>query len=191
MNYFYFMRRYHLFVLALSVGLAIAGCNSAKPEPKAWNPVKKSYPVLKDYQLKLYPVGNKEFAAGQNADLSLCLRNFGKKQIRIDEWHMNEQDNIRIYYHPWQDDLFTFEPSKWTVVNPDFKQPINHFQLVLLPNNSVIITKPLPFVKTLKPSGDGSERRLLMVAELTLKSVTVRSSIFSITVKEQSAQMPK
>lgn len=183
MTSFYTVTRYRVLIIALLTVMTIAGCNSNKPEYKTRNPVKKSYQTLKDYQLRLYPAGNRDFTAGQDADLNLCLRNIDKKQIRIDEWYMNEQDNIRIYYHPWQDDLLTFEPAQWTVINPDLKPPVNHFQLVLLPNNSVAITKPLPFIKTLKASADGTERRFLLVAELTLKSVTVRSNIFSVTVK--------
>jgi len=146
---------------------------------------KKEYKKLKDYYLVLYPVGNtKTIILDKGASISLCLKNFARKQIRIDEWYMKTSHNVILYYHPFDLRVKKFVPEKWTKVSPDIKKEKLRFELILMPKTSVLVTRKLDFLKDLKLK-KGESRKFLMLAELNLKSVDVRSSMFSIEVKQK------
>ncbi len=146
---------------------------------------KKEYKKLKDYYLVLYPVGNtKAIILDKDASINLSLRNFARKQIRIDEWYMKTPHNVILYYHPFNLRVKKFIPEQWTKVVPEIKDEKLRFELILMPKTSVLITKKLDFLKDLKLK-KGESRKLLMVAELNLKSVSVRSSMFSIEIKQK------
>jgi len=146
---------------------------------------KKSYKELKNYYLVLYPVGNsKVISLDKDAEIKLRLSNFARKKVRIDEWYMKNPDNITLYYRPFNLRVKKFIPKNWTKISPDIKDKPLRFELVLMPKNSVIISKKLDFLKDLKLK-EGESKKFLMLAELNLNSVKVRSSMFSIEVKQK------
>ena len=146
---------------------------------------KKSYKKLKDYYLVLYPVGNNEsITLGKNATVKLRLRNFAGKKIRIDEWYMKTSDNVVLYYRPFDLRVKKFIAENWTKVSPKIENNALRFELVLMPKNSVLVTKKLDFLKDIKLK-KGETKKFLMLAELNLHSVKVRSSMFSIEVKQE------
>lgn len=146
---------------------------------------KKTYKKLKDYYLVLYPVGNNiPVNLDKKETLKLRLSNFASKKVRIDEWYMKTSDNIILYYRPFNLRVKKFIAKNWTKVNPEIKNKALRFELVLMPKNSVIIIKQLDFLKDIKLK-KGETRKFLMLAELNLKSVRVRSSMFSIEVKQE------
>ena len=146
---------------------------------------KKQYKKLKDYYLVLYPVGNtKTIILDKDASINLSLRNFARKQVRINEWYMKTPHNVILYYHPFDLRVKKFIPEQWTKVSPDIKNEKLRFELILMPKTSVLITRKLDFLKDIKLK-KGESRKFLMVAELNLKSVDVRSSMFSIEVKQK------
>jgi hypothetical protein len=146
---------------------------------------KKSYKKLKNYYLVLYPVGNNEnIILDKNATVKLRLRNFANKKIRIDEWYMKTPDNIVLYYRPFDLRVKKFIAKNWTKVSPKVEDKALRFELVLMPKNSVLVTKKLDFLKGLKLK-KGETKKFLMLAELNLHSVKVRSSMFSIEVKQK------
>jgi len=143
---------------------------------------KKSYKKLDNYYLVLYPVGNNEtITLDKDATVKLRLRNFANKKIRIDEWYMKTPNNIVLYYRPFNLRVKKFIAKNWTKVSPKVEAKALRFELVLMPKNSVLITRELDFLKdiTLKK---GETKKFLMLAELNLHSVKVRSSMFSIEV---------
>ena len=146
---------------------------------------KKSYKKLKDYYLVLYPVGNNlVINLGKKEKLKLRLSNFASKKVRIDEWFMNTPDNVILYYRPFNLRVKKFIAENWTKVTPETKGKGRRFELVLMPKNSVIIAKKLDFLKDLNLK-KGETKKFLVLAELNLKSVKVRSSMFSIEVKQK------
>ena len=146
---------------------------------------KKNYTKLKDYYLVLYPVGNtKTIIWGKDASINLSLKNFAGKQVRIDEWYMQTPDNVILYYRPFNLRVKKFIAKNWTKVTPEMKGKKLRFELVLMPKTSVLISKKLNFLKDIKLE-KGESKRFLMVAELNLKSVNVRSSMFSIEIKQK------
>jgi hypothetical protein len=146
---------------------------------------KKNYKKLKDYYLVLYPVGNtKTIIWNKDASINLSLKNFAGKQVRIDEWYMQTPDNVILYYRPFNLRVKKFIAKNWTKVTPEMKGEKLRFELVLMPKTSVLISKKLDFLKDIKLKS-GESKKFLMVAELNLKSVNVRSSMFSIELKRK------
>jgi hypothetical protein len=146
---------------------------------------KRSYKKLKNYYLVLYPVGNnKTITLDKNATVKLRLRNFASKKVRIDEWYMETPNNVVLYYRPFNLRVKKFIAKNWTKVSPKVEDKALRFELVLMPKNSVLVTKKLDFLKELKLK-KGETKKFLMLAELNLHSVKVRSSMFSIEVKQK------
>lgn len=148
-------------------------------------PSKKIYKKLKKYYLVLYPVGNsRAMTLDKNATVKLRLQNFATKKIRIDEWYEKTPDNIILYYRPFNLRVKKFIPENWTKISPKIADKAMRFELVLMPRNSVLITIKLDFLKDIKLK-KGETKKFLMLAELNLHSVKVRSSMFSIEVKQK------
>ncbi len=146
---------------------------------------KKHYKKLKDYYLVLYPVGNNNIITlGKDATVKLRLRNFADKKILINEWYMTTPNNICLYYRPFNLQVKRFVAKNWTKITPKVEDIALRFELELLPKNSVLIVKKLDFLSKLNLK-KGETKRFLMVAELNLSSVEVRSSMFSIEIKQK------
>ena len=194
------MRKLYHICACLTFGATMAmllpGCvkTEVKPEMKPGtikgsfkdhSTVKKKFKKLKNYYLVLYPVGNdKVIPLDENAEVKLRLANFARKKIRIDEWYMDVPNNIILYYRPFDMKVRRFIPSEWQKVTPEIKGQARRFQLELMPKNSVLVTRKLDFLEDIKVP-EGKTRRFLMLAELNLTSVKVRSSMFSIEVKQK------
>lgn len=97
---------------------------------------------------------------------------------------MDVSNNIILYYRPFDMKVRRFNPSEWQKVTPEIKGQARRFQLELMPKNSVLVTRKLNFLKDIEIP-EGKTRRFLMLAELNLTSVKVRSSMFSIEVKQK------
>ena len=170
-----------LFGLGISF-LVLNGCVRVKEgkqfdEFKTRTPERKTYPKLYNYKLKLELLtARRRFYAGEDVTLTYRLTNEGKKSLRLNEWYMNEADNIRLYYRPYQPGLKTFIRRDWLVMEPNYKKPIRHFELVLGVKNMVLIDKKVPFIKAAGADHPSVKRgRYYIMAELTLNSVNVRS----------------
>jgi len=146
---------------------------------------KKNYKKLKNYYLVLYPVGNNvAIDLNEKATIKLRMSNFASKKVRINEWFMKTSDNVILYYRPFNLRVKKFIAKNWTKVSPKTDNKALRFELVLMPKNSVMISKKLDFLKDLKLK-KGESKKFLVLAELNLKSVKVRSRMFSIEVKQK------
>ena len=175
-------------ITAAAVALYMQGCISTpgKSAVPTRSPVKASYPKLNDYKLDFNPVvPGRPFAPGEVAVINFKLRNAGAKQILIDEWYMEESDNIRIYYRLYSPDadLENFDRKSWKCINPELKQPVKHFPLIISPNNIVFVEKILDLHKQISPDDLSRSKKFWVIAELALNSVDVRSPPFVIELK--------
>ncbi|QSH41567.1 hypothetical protein P0136_07355 [Lentisphaerota bacterium ZTH] len=186
------MKRLRLVLLPLVLGsvvLGTASCESSqeKPAKNCWkvrSPYRKSYPKLKQYKLVLIPVGKKTFTADQKKEFNFSLRNIGSKTVRIDEWFMEEADNVRFYTHPFENKPVKFDRKTWKCWIPPMKKKTERFQLELMPGNAALIMTTMSFLDDLKPE-DGKAARVLVVAELNLTSVNVRTMQFIVAVQKK------
>lgn len=173
------LRSLPVFILTLVLTSCVT--EQVGPKLKTRPPIGGDFPKLSDYRLALYPVGNRNFIDGQTADLNLCLKNVGGNAVYIPEWYMNTPDNVKIYYRPYDEAIDAFEPTQWQCLAPEIKPDAYHFRLSLHPGNSVFITKELPLREMLKTNAP--EGRYLLVGELSLSSVSLRSPMFEISIK--------
>jgi len=139
---------------------------------------------LKDYSLSLQVASApKTFKAGQEAVVTYKLTNNGKKPLVIYEWMMNEEDNIALYRIVYSPDIKTFDKNAWDGDIPKTAEHPKRSPLTLNPNNSVFIEKKLKFIKNIGPVElPESGIKYLLIAELNLSTVSVRSQAVIITV---------
>jgi hypothetical protein len=104
-----FLKHFLFSITAAMVVLCAQGCVSSttvKNKTQTRSPVKASYPKLKDYTLDLNPiVPGRLFPPEEIAVINFKLRNSGLKPVLIDEWYMDDSDNIKIYYRQYSPDV--------------------------------------------------------------------------------------
>ncbi len=180
----------------LGVTAAVFLCASCTTEPPA-KYMKKSkvhgdsshrkFSKIQGYHIQLRLVSTRRsFHPGYDAELRYKLTNVGNKPLRIDEWFMNDPDNLQIYYRKWEKDLKKFVASEWTHVVPELKKPVRRFELVLNPGNSTFISKNLAFVKHLPPDKVPPYNKYFIIAKLNLTSIQAHSKADIIELKEKN-----
>lgn len=170
--------------------LALQGCVSAttpKSKTMTRSPVKASYPKLAGYTLELTAVvPGIPFAPDEVASINFKLKNAGAKPVLIDEWYMNEADNIRLYYREYLPgaDLENFDRKAWTCITHELKPPVRRFPLIINPNNIVFVEKRIAWGAALGAANRlRKDGKFWIIAELALNSVDVRSPPFAIELK--------
>jgi len=176
-----------LFISSLCcITMFTSGCvrESTSKKIATRSPQRKSYAKLHKYKLKLELLtSRRRFYAGEDVKITYRLKNLGSKSLRINEWYMNEPDNIRLYYMPYKRKMTRFNPKEWILVEPEYKQPANRFELIMSPKNMVLIDKSLPFVKAAGEDNPTVKRgKYYLVAELTLNSISTRSKPIIISI---------
>lgn len=125
-----------------------------------------------------------------NQTMTFLLKNQDVAVVSVNEWYMNETDNIRLYY------AFC-EPGKsgeikeddWQLAWPDVKpgetvrksRP-RRSALVLQPNNSTLIDVPLTFLEHAEPPKRKARYTVALCAQIALNTLQTKSEVFEITV---------
>ena len=194
------MKRGGYLAVAASL-LLLAGCAGDQTEPSdrgersvtetlseaalrtrnAWGRKPQTYKPLKNYQLDLYPT-RREFETGKDAELVFALRNTDRKPVRLEDWHLQQSDNIRLLIQNWFPGTEEPDPEAWIPLNEDPADPDLRYPLDLMPGTQALIPKALPFIRDLEVS-PGAERRYFVKAELTLETVKVETGVFGIAVR--------
>ena len=130
-----------------------------------------------------------------NQTMTFLLKNQDVSVVSVNEWYMNETDNIRLYY------AFC-EPGKsgelkdddWQLAWPDVKpgetdrrksRP-RRSALVLQPNNSALIDVPLTFLEHAEPPKRKARYTVALCAQIALNTLQTKSEVFEITVFPQT-----
>ncbi len=180
------MRCCFLFVF-LACAVLFAGCSS---EPRVRRTVDKkggdSFQKLKDYSLSLSLISpRREFYAGEeNVTATFSLKNTGLTPVTIQEWHMIEAANIRLYFRPGSSEKPSDAPWKLSpTYDPGSKRLHLRSPLTLNPGtNQALVVVPVAFLKELRNDG-GKKQTFSVYAELNLKSVSVKSLPADIYIK--------
>lgn len=168
---------------------ALPGCKSTPAKSNVIptrSPVKAFYPKLKDYTLELNAiVSGKTLVPGEASVINFKLRNAGTKLIQLDEWYQNDSDNLRLYYRPYATGINfdKFDKKEWKCIEPELTPPTHHYVLVISPNNIVFFEKKIDFYKKISAADLSRNKKFLIIGELSLNSVDVRSSPFTISLK--------
>lgn len=147
----------------------------------------KKYRPLHDYKLKLEATSRRVFTTGKDAELVFVLRNLDRKPVHLEDWHVAQADNIRLYIQNWFPEMKGPDEKAWIDLNAEPASPDLRYPLDLLPGNQAIISKSLPFVRDLTVSPN-AERRYFVKAELTLETVQVATPVFGIAVQRGIGQ---
>ncbi|MBR5681196.1 MAG: hypothetical protein IKX19_11140, partial [Clostridia bacterium] len=126
-----------------------------------------------------------------NQVMTFLLRNMDVTPVSVNEWLMNEPDNIRLYY------AFC-EPGKsgeikddaWQLAWPDVeaedtlrrKSHPRRSALILQPNNSAVLDVPLTFLEHARPPRRQARYTIALYAQIALNTLQTRSEVFEITV---------
>ena len=130
-----------------------------------------------------------------NQTMTFLLKNQDVSVVTVNEWYMNETDNIRLYY------AFC-EPGKsgeireedWKLAWPDIKpgeetarksRP-RRSSLVLQPNNSAVIDVPLTFLEHVEPPKRQARYTIALCAQIGLNTLQTKSEVFEIPVFPQT-----
>ena len=126
-----------------------------------------------------------------NQSMTFLLKNQDVSVVSVDEWYMNETDNIRLYY------AFC-EPGKsgelkdedWKLAWPDIKPGEESVRkprprrssLVLQPNNSAVLDVPLTFLEHVEPPRRKARYTVALYAQIALNTLQTKSEVFEIPV---------
>ena len=126
-----------------------------------------------------------------NQSMTFLLKNQDVSVVTVNEWYMNETDNIRLYY------AFC-EPGKsgeipedaWNLAWPDVKPGEKIRQkshprrstLILQPNNSAVLDVPLSFLEHVEPPRRRARYTVALCAQIALNTLQTKSEVFEITV---------
>ena len=126
-----------------------------------------------------------------NQSMTFLLKNQDVSVVTVNEWYMNETDNIRLYY------AFC-EPGKsgelpedaWNLAWPDVKPGEKIRQkshprrstLILQPNNSAVIDVPLTFLEHVEPPRRKARYTVALYAQIALNTLQTKSEVFEIPV---------
>ena len=123
--------------------------------------------------------------------MTFLLKNQDVSVVSVNEWFMNETDNIRLYY------AFC-EPGKsgeireedWKLAWPEVKSGEKsgrksrprRSSLVLQPNNSAVIDVPLTFLEHAEPPRRQARYTVALCAQISLNTLQTKSEVFEIPV---------
>ena len=126
-----------------------------------------------------------------NQSMTFLLKNQDVSVVSVNEWYMNETDNIRLYY------AFC-EPGKsgeireedWKLAWPEVKSGEKsgrksrprRSSLVLQPNNSAVIDVPLTFLEHAEPPRRQARYTVALCAQISLNTLQTKSEVFEIPV---------
>lgn len=174
-----------LFMSALSAVLVLAGCVTQEaPKQRMAMGVphgRVKYKKISPEGLELKIFGKTAVRAGRPARLTFALANNSNKTVRIPEWFSHEPDNVVIFIQPVMSGMVEPDDSKWIRLDFDYKMPIFHYPITLMPGNQVLINKELGVIEKLIVS-PGDERFFFIRAALTLESLEVVSSVIMLRV---------
>lgn len=133
---------------------------------------------VSDYNLKLIiPLSQRQLQSGTKTQITFTLMNHGNKAVMLLDWRLREQENIRLYYRPYEPSLDKFDITdpEWKKFETIPKLPVRYNIQTIAPGNLFSISTNFPF----------SEQRgkYWLVAELTLTSVDVRSEAAIIEIE--------
>ena len=130
-----------------------------------------------------------------NQSMTFLLKNQDVSVVSVNEWYMNETDNIRLYYafcEPGKSD--SIPEDAWKLAWPDQKpgekagnktRP-RRSSLILQPNNSAVIDVPLTFLEHLEPPRRQARYTLALCAQIALNTLQTKSEVFEISVAPQT-----
>lgn len=129
-----------------------------------------------------------------NQSMTFLLKNQDVSVVTVNEWYMNETDNIRLYYafcEPGRSGEIREQDWQlaWPDVKPGEKIRKSHPRrsaLILQPNNGTLIDVPLTFLEHAEPPRRKARYTIALCAQIALNTLQTKSEVFEITVFPQT-----
>lgn len=127
--------------------------------------------------------------------MRFLLKNQDVSVVSVNEWYMNETDNIRLYYAFCEPGKSGEIPEdEWKLAWPDVKPGEKNARkthprrsaLILQPNNSALIDVPLTFLEHVEPPKRQARYTIALCAQIALNTLQTKSEVFEITVFPQT-----
>ena len=182
-------------LLALAVSAVLGACSAEQnaqhdfDEARYFQKITAKMTLEHGYLRLDYTLGK------PNQTMRFLLKNQDVTVVSVNEWYMNETDNIRLYY------AFC-EPGKsgeiaedaWMLAWPDVRPGDRNVQktrprrsaLILQPNNSALIDVPLTFLEHAEPPRRQARYTVALCAQIALNTLQTKSEVFEITVFPQT-----
>lgn len=179
------------FLFAIAALTLTVGCARTEPEMPKLKMVMGipdgtvEYPTIPTKNLSLKMISAPTLYAGEEGELIFALANKGRRQISIPEWYAYEQDNLSVFIQPWLPGMTEPDPERWFDLSEELKKPVMHYPLTLMPDNQVMITKKMDFVKKLTIS-KGMTRRYFVKAGINLNSLPLESDVYALQILPRS-----
>ena len=174
-------------VVALTAVLVVCGCVSNKADKKIRVAMgiphgQVKYEKISPENLELNILGSPVARAGRPGVVTFVLANKGQKKVSIPEWFSNESDNVGIFVQPVLPGMLGPDEKRWVRLPFEFKQPILHYPVTLMPGNKLLVAKEIDFIKNIMMP-PGEERMYFFKGALTLESLplTSKTGILRVT----------
>jgi hypothetical protein len=189
------MKKTTRFLFALAV-LPVLGACSAEPavqyefdETRYFQKVTAKMSLEHGYLRLDYTLG------APNQTMTFLLKNQDVSVVSVNEWYMNETDNIRLYYafcEPGKSG--EIREDEWQLAWPDLqpgessarKSRPRRSELILQPNNSTLIDVPLTFLEHAEPPKRKARYTVALYAQISLNTLQTKSEVFEIAVFPQT-----
>jgi len=130
-----------------------------------------------------------------NQTMTFLLKNQDVSVVSVNEWHMKESDNIRLYYafcEPGKSG--EIRENEWRLAWPDVKPGESSARksrprrsaLILQPGNSALIDVPLTFLEHAEPPKRKARYTVALYAQIALNTLQTKSEVFEISVFPQT-----
>lgn len=145
------------------------------------------YEKIDAKDLELQVLGNPVARAGRPGVVTFALANKGEKKVHIPEWFSNESDNVGIFIQPVLPGMTGPDEKRWVRLPFEFKEPVLHYPVTLMPGNKVLVSKEIGFIKNIMlPPGE--ERMYFFKGALTLDSLPLTSKLGILRVTSNVEQ---
>lgn len=134
------------------------------------------YEKVDPENLELQILGSPVARAGRPGVVTFALANKGTKTVRIQEWFSNESDNVGVFIQPVLPGMIGPDEKRWVRLEFEFKKPVLHYPVTLMPGNKVLVSKEIDFIKNIMMP-PGEERMFFFKGALTLDSLPLTSKV--------------
>ena len=185
------MKKTMRLLLALAVSLALGACSAESNVQHDFDEARYFQKITAKMSLE-HGYLRLDYTLGMpNQSMTFLLKNQDVSVVSVNEWYMNETDNIRLYYafcEPGKSG--DIKEDEWKVAWPDVKPGETARQksrprrsaLVLQPNNSALIDVPLAFLEHVEPPRRRARYTVALCAQIALNTLQTKSEVFEITV---------